>query len=94
MKGVNIVKDKKITVIIISILIVIILLLGLTFAYFRTELFGKEEIVKVGTLDLVLDETNEGISLESAIGLSDDKGMELEPSTFKLINRPVRQAQL
>ena len=79
-------KDKKITVIIISILIVIILLLGLTFAYFRTELFGKEEIVKVGTLDLVLDETSEGISLESAIGLSDDKGMELEPSTFKLIN--------
>ena len=79
-------KDKKITVIIISILIVIILLLGLTFAYFRTELFGKEEIVKVGTLDLVLDETNEGISLESAIGLSDDKGMELESSTFKLIN--------
>ena len=79
-------KNRKVTVIIISILIVLILLLAITFAFFRTELFGSDQIVKVGTLDLVLDETSEGISLDNAIGISDSKGMSTTPSTFKLIN--------
>ena len=79
-------KNKKVTVIIISILIIIILVLGLTFAYLRTELSGSEQIVKVGTLDLVLNETSEGISLNNAIGLSDSKGMSTTPSTFELKN--------
>ena len=79
-------ENKKVTVIIISILIIIILVLGLTFAYLRTELSGSEQIVKVGTLDLVLNETSEGISLNNAIGLSDSKGMSTTPSTFELKN--------
>ena len=45
-------KKKKITVIIISILIVLILLLALTYAYFSTQLFGKDQIVKVGELGI------------------------------------------
>ncbi len=65
---------------VISILIIIILITAISYAFFRTQLFGTDQVVKVGTLDLVLDETSEGISLESAIGLSDDKGMALEPS--------------
>ena len=79
-------KNKKVTVIIISVLIVLILLLAITFAFFRTELFGNDQIVKVGTLDLVLDEASEGISLDNAIGISDNEGLSLEDSTFKLIN--------
>ena len=79
-------KNKKVTVIIISILIILILVLAISFAFFSTQLNGTDQIVKVGTLDLVLDETSEGISLDNAIGLSDDKGMSLTPSTFKLIN--------
>ena len=81
-------KNKKVTVIIISIsiLIVIILVLGLTYAYLRTELSGSEQLVKVGTLDLVLNETSEGISLDNAIGLSDSQGMSTTPSTFELKN--------
>ena len=79
-------KNRKVTVIIISILIVLILLLAITFAFFRTELFGSDQIVKVGTLDLVLDETSEGISLDNAIGISDSEGLSLEGSSFKLIN--------
>ena len=79
-------KNKKVTVIIISIFIVIILVLGLTFAYLRTELSGSEEIVKVGTLDLVLNETSEGISLNNAVGISDSQGMSTTPSTFELKN--------
>ena len=79
-------RKKKVTVIIISILIILILVLAISFAFFSTQLNGTDQIVKVGTLDLVLDETSEGISLDNAIGLSDDKGMSLTPSTFKLIN--------
>ena len=79
-------KNKKVTVIIISILIVLILLLALTYAYFSTQLSGTDQIVKVGELELVLDETSEGISLDSAIGISDKKGLELDGSNFKLIN--------
>ena len=79
-------KKKKITVIIISILIVLILLLALTYAYFSTQLNGTDNIVKVGELELVLDETSEGISLDNAVGISDSKGMSLEESTFELRN--------
>ncbi len=79
-------KNKKVMIIIVSMLIVIILLLALTYAYFRTELFGSEEIVKVGTLDLVLDETSEGISLDNAVGISDSEGLSLDGSTFELRN--------
>ena len=79
-------KKKKITVIVMSILIVITLLLALTYAYFSTQLSGKDQIVKVGELELVLDETSEGISLDNAVGISDSKGMSLDGSTFELIN--------
>ena len=79
-------KKKKVTVIIISVLIVLILLLALTYAYFSTQLNGTDNIVKVGELELVLDETSEGISLDNAVGISDSKGMSLDGSTFELIN--------
>ena len=79
-------KKKKVTVIVISILIVIILLLALTYAYFSTQLSGKDQIVKVGELELVLDETSEGISLDNAVGISDSEGMSSTPSTFELRN--------
>ena len=79
-------KKKKITVIVISILIVLILLIAIAYAYFSTQLSGKDQIVKVGELELVLDETSEGISLDNAVGISDSKGMSLDGSTFELIN--------
>ena len=79
-------KNKKATVIIISIFIVLILAILISYAYFTTELNGSEEVVKVGTLDLVLDETSEGISLDNVVGISDSEGLSLDGSTFKLIN--------
>ena len=69
-------KKKKVTVIIISVLIVLILLLAIAYAYFSTQLNGTNQIVKVGELELVLDETSEGISLDSAIGINDKKGLD------------------
>ena len=79
-------KNKKATLIIISIFIVLILAILVSYAYFTTELNGADQIVKVGELELVLDETSEGISLDNAVGISDSEGMSLEGSTFKLIN--------
>ncbi len=79
-------KSKKTVTITISILIVIILVIAASYAYFRTELSGTDQIVKVGTLDLVLDETSEGITLDNATGISDNKGMSLDGSTFELRN--------
>ena len=82
-------KNKKATVIIISIFIVLILAILISYAYFTTELNGSEEVVKVGTLDLVLDETSEGISLDNVVGISDSEGLSLDGSTFKLINKGI-----
>ena len=77
---------KKAIVLVISILIILILLLVLSYAFFKTQLSGTEGIVKVGELELVLNETSEGIRLDNAIGLSDSEGLSLDSSTFKLIN--------
>ena len=79
-------KNKKATVIIISIFIVLILAILISYAYFTTELNGTDQVVKVGTLDLILDETSDGISLDNATGISDNKGMSLDGSTFELRN--------
>ena len=79
-------KNKKITVIITSIIIVLILVLAISYAFFSTQLSGSDQVVKVGELELVLNETSEGINLDNAIGLSDSDGMQLTPSTFELKN--------
>ena len=79
-------KNKKATVIIISIFIVVILAILISYAYFSTQLSGTDQIVKVGELELVLDETSEGISLDNAIGISDSEGLSLGGSTFELRN--------
>ena len=79
-------KKKKAITIVISILIVLVLVLAISYAFFSTQLNGTDQIVKVGELELVLDETSEGISLDNAIGISDSKGMSSTPSTFELRN--------
>ena len=79
-------KNKKVITIVISIIIILILVLAISYAYFSTRLDGIDQIVKVGELELVLNETSEGISLDNAVGLSDSKGMSLEGSTFELKN--------
>ena len=51
-------KKKRVAVIVISILIVLILLIAIAYAYFSTQLNGSDNIVKIGELELVLDETS------------------------------------
>ena len=79
-------KKKKIITIISSIIIVLILVLAISYAFFSTVLNGKDQVVKIGTLDLILNETSEGISIDNAIGVSDSEGMSGASSTFELKN--------
>ena len=79
-------KKKKVIIIVISIIIILVLALAISYAYFSTQLSGSDQIVKVGTLDLVLDETSEGITLDNAVGISDSEGLSLDGSTFELRN--------
>ena len=79
-------KKKKVITIVISIIIILILALAISYAYFSTQLSGSDQIVKVGELELVLDETSEGITLDNAIGISDSEGINSTPSTFELRN--------
>ena len=79
-------KKNKVIVLLISILIIIILAIILSYALFSTTLSGNENIVRVGTLDLVLNETSEGLNLSDVVGVSDEEGMSSSPSTFELVN--------
>ena len=79
-------KKKKVITIVISIIIILILALAISYAYFSTQLSGTDQIVKVGELELVLDETSDGITLDNAIGISDSEGINSTLSTFELRN--------
>ena len=51
--------------------------------------------LRAGNLSLVLDEsTSEGINLEDAVPISDEKGLAQEGYTFRLVNRVSKQAIL
>ena len=79
------IKNNK-KVIIISIVIILLLLIGTSFAYLTTTLHGEQEYtLRVGTLGLVLEESNE-LVLEKQIPIEDSEGMRLEGFNFSLIN--------
>ena len=79
------IKNNK-KIIIISIAIILLLLIGITFAYLTTTIYGeKEYIVRAGTLGLKLEEGNE-LTLEKAIPIKDSEGLTLNGFNFSLIN--------
>ena len=79
------IKNNK-KIIIIGVAIIILLLIGIAFAYLVTTLHGQEEyVLRVGTLNLELDDKNE-LTLSSQIPLEDKEGMTLEGFNFSLIN--------
>ena len=68
------IKNNK-KIIIIGVAIIILLLIGIAFAYLVTTLHGQEEyVLRVGTLNLELDDKNE-LTLSSQIPLEDKEGM-------------------
>ncbi len=78
--------NKKIIVIAIVTILVVLLLISFSFAYLKTSLEGEGEyIIKVGSLELELDDANE-LTLESQIPIEDSSGLKLTGFSFKLTN--------
>ena len=70
------------------LILVFCVILGISYAYLSISLTSnKENIVKVGDLNLVLDETSSnGITLENGIAITDEQGLAQEGASFSLKN--------
>ena len=84
----NKIKNKKIVFMIVGMLFCFILGIALTYAWLRITLHGEKKVSIVGNkLELILDETNEGIQIEDAVPVKDEQGKEVESYTFTLENK-------
>ena len=91
------VKDKKFnktTKQLFVLALVLVVLLGGTYAWLTLQVTGeKTNVLKAGTLSLVLDDTtSEGIKLEKAVPISDEKGKTGTEYTFTLQNKGTKAA--
>ena len=81
-------KSKKIKLIIITSCLVLLLVMGATYAWLRLTLNGsKVNVLRAGGLELALNETSEGITLEDVVPVTDAKGLQGKEYTFTLENR-------
>ena len=79
------VKNTKIAIV-VAIVIFIIMLIGIAFAYFSTTLSGSREyVIRVGSLDLNLTETNQ-LTLTNTIPTADSTGRSSTGFRFSLTN--------
>ena len=78
----------------IAIALALVLLLGGTYAWFTLTLKGNNtNVLRAGTLSLVLDDTTGGgIKLEKAVPISDTKGKTGTEYTFTLQNKGTKTA--
>ena len=87
-------KNKKITKQLFALALVLVVLLGGTYAWLTLQVNGeKTNVLKAGTLSLVLDDTTSGgIKLEKAVPISDEKGKTGTEYTFTLQNKGTKAA--
>ena len=90
-------KDKKLnktTQQLFVLAFALILLIGGSYAWLTLQVTGeKTNVLKAGTLSLVLDDTtSEGIKLEKAVPISDEKGKTGTEYTFTLQNKGSKAA--
>ncbi len=81
-------RDNKKKVAIVTLVVLLIIIIGVSYAWLRTVIFGQEDVqIVVGDIDLVLNETSEGIQLVNVIPTYDDEGKKASPYTFSLKNK-------
>ena len=90
-------KDKKLnktTKQLFVLAFALILLIGGSYAWLTLQVTGeKTNVLRAGTLSLVLDDTtSEGIKLEKAVPISDEKGKTGTEYTFTLQNKGTKAA--
>ena len=80
--------SRKVKIIVIAICTVLLLVMGATYAWLRLTLNGsKVNVLRAGGLELTLDETSEGITLEDVVPVTDAKGLQGKEYTFTLENK-------
>ena len=81
--------DNKKKLVVAGILLLLVLLIGGTYAWLTLTRNGtKTNIIKAGSLQLVLDDTtSNGILLQNTIPMSDAKGLATDAYTFTLENK-------
>ena len=81
-------EKKKRKILIGTLILVLCVVLGISYAYLSISLTSsKENLVKVGDLNLVLDETSSnGITLENGVAITDEEGLTQEGASFSLKN--------
>ena len=87
-------KNKKMTKQLFALALVLLVLLGGTYAWLTLQVTGeKTNVLRAGTLSLVLDDTtSNGIKLEKAVPISDEKGKTGTEYTFTLQNKGTKAA--
>mgnify|MGYP000050353531 FL=1 len=81
----DLIKDKRISVLIILILVSLITLVGSSYALFTKSFKGNKESMQIGTLKVDFTEGNY-INMNNAIPMSDSNGKETTPYTFTITN--------
>ena len=87
-------KNKKITKQLFALALVLVVLLCGSYAWLTLTLKGNNtNVLRAGTLSLVLDDTtSNGIKLEKAVPISDEKGKTGTEYTFTLQNKGTKAA--
>ena len=82
------INSRKVKITVIAICAVLLLVMGATYAWLRLTLNGsKVNVLRAGGLELTLDETSEGITLEDVVPVTDAKGLQGKEYTFTLENK-------
>jgi len=80
-------KNKKITIAILSVIVLVLVMIGITYAYWLvTRTQTKENVISTGCIDINLTNEANDIVLTSQYPMSDEEGMELVPYTFTISN--------
>ncbi len=81
-------QNRKKLIIASIMLVAVVIIVGISYAWLSITLTGqKTNVIKVGNLDLVLDETtSNGITMENGVAITDEEGLATDGSTFSLIN--------
>ncbi len=83
-------KMAKIT----GILIGLVLILGISYAVFKTTTKAeKSNIVSAGKLDVVIENEQEAIALENAYPITEEEGKKQDPYIFDVVNKGTIEAE-
>ena len=79
-------KNKKVLMIIVSIVLVLIIILGSSYAYLRVKRTGSNQNISIANFGLVIKEDMKAITLDNEVPKSDEEGLKNTPNTFVIKN--------